>query len=89
MNTEIKIDLTPEELQVRGKQLAQLIREKSLAEQARADAAKEAAEQIKEMDTEIHRLAKEIREKCRFEPSQQELIGVPDGHRVPFQKVRD
>jgi hypothetical protein len=76
MEAEARIPLTAEELLATGKELSQLIREKSLAEQARSDAAKEAAEQIKEMDTKIHLLAREIRDKVRIVPAQQELTGI-------------
>jgi len=73
---ETQIPLTPEELKAHGAELAALIREKSLAEQSRADAAKEAKIAIDEMDTRIHLLAKEIREKHRTVPAQQELMGI-------------
>lgn len=81
MEVETKIELTHEEIEARGAELAQLIRAKSLAEQARGDAAKEAKIEIDEMDTRIHLLAKEIREKCRTVPAQMPLTGVADARK--------
>ena len=99
METETRIPLTEAELLTRGKEMAQLVREMELAEQARSDAAKGAKEEIDEMDAKIKVLAKEVREKCKVIPAQMPLTGVRvidgdevitrvkearDGHRKPF-----